>query len=1334
LPPTSCPPDLSDGVYVNKCAAPAAAPKNVGPLCPRCNQTPNPIKHGTGRKYWQENALRTPTLNLDLTYDSTPADLLPVISRPFGTGWSFNYGMHVWLLTTNNAVALRPDGKFYEFVNPVSGNVYTSDPDVPDKLTKVVNGSGVITGWQYTVAANDAVESYNAIGNLTSIALRNGQTTTFTYSTASTSSSIAPVAGLLITVTDHFGRALQLTYYDSARIKSATDPAGNVFNFYYDESSSVVISGQPLGSNLTSIEFPGLHKRVFHYNEQTNTAGTNLPNALTGITDENANRFAIYQYDTSGRAVSSEHAGGVERYAVAYNGNGTTTVTDPLGSSRTNSYQTIQRVTRITSIYGPACPACGPAAQTYDTNGFLESKTDWNGNLTTYLRQDPNGRLDLETLRTEAFGSPQARTITTEWHPTFRLPAAITEPGRSTSLGYDPDGNLLSRTLTDPASGKSRAWGYTNNANGEVLTIDGPRTDVTDVTTYTYYANDATCPVASAMGCRGQVETITNPLGHVTSITSYDANGRPLSIVDPNGLTTTLEYWPRGWLKTRIVGAETTSYDYYPVGQLKTVIQPDASYLEYTYDPAHRLTEIQDNLGNKIVYTPDAVGNWTREDVHDPVGALVQTHSREYDTLNRLFKDIGGTNPLTQITQYGHDNQGNLTLVTDPLNHVTNNAYDALNRLKQVTDPNLGVTQYGYNPLDQLTSVTDPRNNATTYSVDALDNLNQQVSPDTGTTNNSLFDDAGNLKTSTDARGITATYTYDALDRVTRIDYSDATFTTYTWDACTNGKGRLCATGRGASTTFWTYDLHGRVTRRDETVGPAVFTTQYAYDGTTGRLTSMTYPAGATLTYEYHGNGPVKAIRTPGGVTLLDNASYHPFGRAKSWTWGNGTTYSRGFDLDGRVQSYTLNATNNRTHTLTYDAASRITLITDSAGAGLNQTLGYDNLDRVTSWVGLSTNQSFGYDATGNRVSLTIGANTYAYTTPGTSNRLGATAGPPPAKSFGYDGAGNLTGDGILAYGYDAGGRLVSVTGSAVNATRQYNGLGQRTRRSAQPGETTVYAYDEAGRMISEYTVNTLTSTNYGFEYVYLEGAVVGVAAFTVPALGQPAQYLGLFYVHPDHLDTPRLVTDNLNRARWRWDSDAFGTTAANQNPAGLGVFPFSPRFPGQVIDKESNTYYNYFRDYSPEIGRYVESDPIGIGGGLNLYGYVEGNPISIVDPLGLASASGSWSSGASGSWDPPFPFKWPPPKNCAGCGTGWNEKVVPDIYPEACDRHDKCYGTPGRSKLSCDWDFFKDAFGESGPSPNVVGPFIYSMGPLLGGGDAYRNAQNQARSKWHGH
>ncbi|MBY0270858.1 MAG: RHS repeat-associated core domain-containing protein [Burkholderiales bacterium] len=112
-----------------------------------------------------------------------------------------------------------------------------------------------------------------------------------------------------------------------------------------------------------------------------------------------------------------------------------------------------------------------------------------------------------------------------------------------------------------------------------------------------------------------------------------------------------------------------------------------------------------------------------------------------------------------------------------------------------------------------------------------------------------------------------------------------------------------------------------------------------------------------------------------------------------------------------------------------------------------------------------------------------------------------------------------------------------------------------------------------------------------------------------------------MYFVHTDHLNTPRLIASDTGQAVWTWNNDdPYGNNTPNENPAGAGQFTCNLRLPGQYFDSETNTHYNYFRDYDASTGRYVESDPIGLLGGLNTYAYVDGNPIQGIDHLGLTN------------------------------------------------------------------------------------------------------------------
>ncbi len=232
----------------------------------------------------------------------------------------------------------------------------------------------------------------------------------------------------------------------------------------------------------------------------------------------------------------------------------------------------------------------------------------------------------------------------------------------------------------------------------------------------------------------------------------------------------------------------------------------------------------------------------------------------------------------------------------------------------------------------------------------------------------------------------------------------------------------------------------------------------------------------------------------------------------------------------------------------------------------------------------------FTYDANGNRTQATIGGTPANYTIAATSNRLNSIG----SRTFTYDPAGNTTGDSANYNAtYDAMGRLAPLTKASVTTTYTYDALGRRVRKHNPSGTaaTVLFAYDQDGQLLGEYNHQGTPIR----EYVWLGNIPVAVFV-NDPAnpTGQPLQY----YVHTDHLNTPRVVLDKADNLRWRWVAEPFGVTAAETNPAGQGAFTFNLRFPGQYFDQESGLHYNYFRDYDASTGRYVQSDPIGLDGG----------------------------------------------------------------------------------------------------------------------------------------
>lgn len=335
--------------------------------------------------------------------------------------------------------------------------------------------------------------------------------------------------------------------------------------------------------------------------------------------------------------------------------------------------------------------------------------------------------------------------------------------------------------------------------------------------------------------------------------------------------------------------------------------------------------------------------------------------------------------------------------------------------------------------------------------------------------------------------------------------------------------------------------------------------------------------------------------------------------------------------------------------------------MTNATNNNLSWTYGYDVMDRVNAASRIAWQEAFTYDADGNR--LTQGGSysaTFSYSP--TSNQI--TSSNYGYGTPGYDPSGNVisvngltTGAGTA--GYNAAGRVTSIQDASLglSMTLQYNALGQRIRKTSPIGNTT-FVYDEAGHLLGEYD----DSGNLIEEMVWLGDTPVA----TLRPNGSGG--VAVYYVHSDHLNSPRKISrPSDNAIVWRWDSDPFGNVFPDENPSGLGTFVSNLAFPGQYIDQETGLFYNNARYYDPGASRYFQSDPIGLGGGINTYAYVGGNPISWSDPLGLQA----WQPGMQppsnipgGPWTPAGPGQLPGtfygPKKPAGGGRDMC-RYVPD-------------------------------------------------------------------------
>lgn len=1191
------------------------------------------------------------------SYDSQSA-----YDSAVGYGWAFFHDQRLFEYPDGSIIIRSGCGRRDKFV--FSGGAYvTPQGGSQGQLTEKTDGT---YEFRYRDGNRDL---YDASGRLTARVARSGARQDFLYDArgklplvGTSPRAVDPTAPMVVAYQPRLTRIqergadgaltgyfIDFQYNDvTGRVTKAIASDGREISYGHD------VAGTATRGNLVSISGLDDYAQTFAY------ADPNDAHNITTITDGTGAQSVVNTFDAQDRVTKQVEGGST--FVLAYPSLGVTTITETVTSSTGSTLQT--RVSRREySIDGYLTKHVDPDGHelryTYDANNQLARTELWqktgatlallkatdtaytatgqklsetttldDGEVITGTWTYDNGWVASE----QTVSSASAQLFRTEY--TFLRDAGGIPRAVASVRQRKDDGSFAVTAYTYCSEVEAGAGGSTCPDISLVKSIDGPRSDVNDVVSFSYYGDTDTAGCGAPAGnCfhRGDLRAFTNALGHATQYLRYDASGRPVQIRDANGVVAEAVYHPRGWLQQSIVrGADgsvttddaITQYQMDARGNLTQLTTADGNTVTMTYDTRDRLSKIRDQAGNEVRYTLDSAGNRSKEEAYTSGNTQRRVQSFAYDKWSRLIQLTGSTGG--QVSNLTYDAAGRLAKTVDPNLVEVVHVYDDLDRLvRTVSDAKVGginaTSQFRYNAAGNLREVVDPKNLSTTYTYDALGRLLQLVSPDTGTTVYT-YDNAGNRLTQTDARGTTTTYTYDALDRIATVAYPTAAENVaYTYDVaspvCQTGEtftvGRLTRITDQSGSTDYCYDRFGQVVRKVQTTVAQAFTVRYAYT-LGGALRATTYPDGTVVDNARDTQSRVQEIGVAlaGGArqVLLNAATYYPAGPSAGWTFGNGRTMARVFDKDYRASTIRDAGTNGIDIGLRYDNAGYLTQLTNAALATTpRMRYTYDALGRLTkrSDSASAPLETYTYDATGNRTSLALGtAAAQAYGYAANNHRLTAVDGVGRV----YDAAGNLTSIGGTAreYVYNDAGRMSAAKQSGtLRATYEYNGLGEQVRRATTV--STVFVYDEAGHLLGQYGA---TGTPIQ-QYVWMDDQPVGVISGA-----------SLHYVETDHLGTPRVVVDaTRQKAIWTLDlaSEPFGNTVPNSDPDGDAIaFAFDLRLPGQRYDSASGINYNYFRNYEPATGRYVESDPIGLRAGASTYSYVYGKPLLLQDPFGL--------------------------------------------------------------------------------------------------------------------
>jgi len=1076
-----------------------------------------------------------------------------------------------------------------EPVNVTNGNVWLQQNDYhlsaagfPIDVTRTYNSKSPrigLFGRGWSTALDEQVVTYDS--NLLRLNEDDGRATYFGRPSGS-SGSFGALQG------DFHG---QLSQAGGASTATLSDGTTRQFN-----ASGQLTSLQDRNGSTTTLTYGGngFLSSVTDAFGRVLTVNTNASGQVLSLSDT-MGTIATYIYGASSQLLSVTYADN-SAFQFGYDGSlRLTSVTDALGNVLESHTYDGQGRALTSEKHG------GVERYTFNYVSATETDvTDALNRVTKYTLDKTKSRNVVTQVEGVCgCGSGGSQVHTSTFDSQLNVTSKTDALGHVTSYTYDANGNVL--TETDPTGTIT----YTYNQFSQELT----RTDqLNGVTTNTYDAQGNRLTTTDALNntttltydSRGQALTSTDARGKVTTF-SYDANGNRTQMKDAFNQFTTYFWDARSRLtKVRDNIIRSTLYAYDAAGRVNKITHPDLSFVSFTYDLAGRRTRVTDERGNPTNYAYDNAYRMT-----SITDAANQVTSYGYDAMSNR---ISQTDPLGRVTDYEYDDFNRLVKITYPPATVGANrlfetiAYDAAGKVTQRTDAASRATNYSYDNANRLASSTDADNKTITYTHDALSRLTSVVDP----LNQSyqLAYDALGRRTQITRGGVSMSYTYDAVgNRTQRTDFNGLV-TNYTYDNI----NRVTTIAYPTRTMSYAYNLHNQVTQAANENG----TVYLAYDNRY-RIASFSDPFFYGVSYNYDTTGNRTKLTLNG--TTYTTYTYDAVNRLTSLKDSANLTFSYSYDAANRL--LTRGAPNGITASYTYDGLDRLTSLVHAAGPTVlvNNVLSYDNVSNIASWANAAGNHTYTYDSVDRLTSATHSAQpneTYSYDAVGnrTASHLSSSYTYQPfdkltntsTAGYAYDNNGNplsrTDASGTTLFSWDEENRLKQVTlPSGLVVNYKYDALGRRIQRTTSAGANERYVYDDVDVLVD-------LNADWSVAVTYLNGPGVD------NHLRQTSATSGVSYFLTDHLGSTAALASATGNITEQLNYDSFG------NGPGSAFTRYT--YTGREREPDTGLFYYRARFYDPQLGRFLNEDPIGLVGGINPYAYVGNEPLVNVDSFGL--------------------------------------------------------------------------------------------------------------------